>query len=123
MFKGPFHSYNFPSFVPIFVDSPTFLSEIPSISFSAPSLYLDTAIYSVHCCLNRPLFPGVGIITELPSRLIGLEPAITSVLLEYTDTNTDLSIQTRAPSFDSVISISKKKATLTCGFSDTVGAQ
>ena len=45
------------------------------------SLSLDTLIYSVHCCFNRPLCPGVGIITELPSRLIGLEPAITSVLL------------------------------------------
>lgn len=61
--------------------------------FLSPSLSLDTLIYSVHCCFNRPLCPGVGIITELPSRLIGLEPAITSVLLEYTDTQT----QTRTP--------------------------
>lgn len=64
---------------------PLYSSILPLSLFS---LFLDTLIYSVHCCFNRPLCPGVGIITELASRLIGLEPAITSVLLEYTHKHT-----------------------------------
>lgn len=60
------------------------------------SLFSVTLIYSVHCCFNRPLCPGVGIITPLPSRLIGLEPTITSV---YYNTWTHKNMDTHANSF------------------------
>lgn len=88
------------------------------------SLSLDTLIYSVHCCFNRPLCPGVGIITELPSRLIGLEPPITSVLLEYTDTQIHSRPNKHAlPPLILLLVSLRKKATLASGFNDTVGAQ
>lgn len=74
--------------------------------------FLDTLIYSVHCCFNRPLCPGVGIITELPSRLIGLEPAITSVLLEYTDTQTLAHALKRQPPALILLLVSRKNETL-----------
>lgn len=74
--------------------------------------FLDTLIYSVHCCFNRPLCPGVGIITELPSRLIGLEPAITSVLLEYTDTQTLACALKRQPPALILLLVSQKNEKL-----------
>lgn len=84
-------------------------------SFLTPFLFfffLDTLIYSVHCCFNRPLCPGVGIITELPSRLIGLEPAITSVLLEYTDTQTLACALKRQPPALILLLVSQKNEKL-----------
>lgn len=101
--------------LPPLLPSPSSPTHISCLSFLSLPLSLshplDTLIYSVHCCFNRPLCPGVGIITELPSRLIGLEPAITSVLLEYTDTQTQPCTHKHTlPPFDSVISISEKES-------------
>lgn len=67
----------------------------------------DTLIYSVQCCFNRPLCPGVGIITRLPLRLIELEPAITSVLLKCAHKHRLAHSSTASLRFDSVISISQ----------------
>lgn len=125
--QWPFSFHFFPPIQPPLLPSPFSLTRISCLSLclsSFLSLPLDTLIYSVHCCFNRPLCPGVGIITELPSRLIGLEPAITSVLLEYTDTQTQTHMHkhTLPPLILLLVSL-RKKATLASGFSDTVGAQ
>lgn len=69
---------------------------------------IDKLIYSVQCCFNRPLCPEVGIITRLPLRLIELEPAITSVLLEYACKNRLAHSSAASLCFDSVISVSRK---------------
>lgn len=120
-------SFHFSPFYPTtHLSYPPLLIFPASLSFSLPlslSLSLDTLIYSVHCCFNRPLCPGVGIITELPSRLIGLEPAITSVLLEYTDTQTQTgTLKHKLPTLILLLVSLRKKATLASGFNDTVGA-
>lgn len=109
--------------LPPLLPSPSSFARISCRSLSLP-LSLDTLIYSVHCCFNRPLCPGVGIITELPSRLIGLEPAITSVLPEYTDTQTQTCTHKHTlPPLIQLLVSPRKKATLASGFNDTVGAQ
>lgn len=114
-----FPSYNLSCPSPL----PPILLFLPSPSFFLP-LSVDTLIYSVHCCFNRPLCPGVGIITELPSRLIGIEPAITSVLPEYIDTQTHTRTRKHMlPPLILLLVSLKKKAKLASSFNDTVGAQ